>query len=365
MNTEFLTHHLDAFLYSCKNTIKNQQEIKIKFANNKIRGTSFLYTKKQIRSEGSDFARIVLYQPLSLKWKDNFTLLDVQKEFKICEGVVLNPLPLKFKVKRKKIEFLEKLNKDIGTTILALTELKGINGLTKSEMENFTGLDKRKLERVCKQLEEKGEIKILSFFPLFVISERTLNFYSSKLIKIINNFHQKTPLQAGIHKMKLKDKLKIKKEEIFQIILRRLERENKIKIVENLISLSNFKIKLTSEEEKILRKIEKLYFEGKLASLSLKDLKKEFNLSQKTLDAFLHLLTERNKIIKVKDGYFIHSHWIDELILKLKKEKKEMLTITDFKKMTNLSRKYAIPLLELLDEMGITQRVGDYRIILK
>ncbi|MCP2606606.1 SelB C-terminal domain-containing protein, partial [Candidatus Aminicenantes bacterium AC-708-I09] len=85
---------------------------------------------------------------------------------------------------------------------------------------------------------------------------------------------------------------------------------------------------------------------------------------QRKLDAFLHLLTERNKIIKVKDGYFIHSHWIDELILKLKNKKKDKLTVADFKKITNLSRKYAIPLLELLDEMGITQRVGDHRIIL-
>ena len=364
MSPEFFTHHLDALLFSCEETIKNQQEIKINFKKDKIRGTLFLYTKKQIKPQDSDFARIVLYQPLILKWKNNFTLLDVQRETKLCDGIVLNPLPLKFKVRRKKVEFLEKLNKNPETMLLTLTELKGINGLTESDIESFANLKRNKIEKIYKELEEKGEIKILSFFPLFIVSERTINFYCSKLIKIINNFHKKFPLQAGMDRDKLKNKLKIKKEEVFQIILKRLERENKIKIAENIISLSDFKIKPSPEEEKILRKIEKLYFEGKLSSLSLKEIKKEFNLSQKKLDAFLHLLTERNKIIKVKEGYFIHSHWIDELVLKLKNEKKDKLTIADFKKMTNLSRKYAIPLLELLDEMGITQRIGDHRIIL-
>ena len=364
MSNESLTHHLDALLLSCEQIIKHQQEIKIKSSNNKVRGTLLLYTKKQINPRNSDFARIILYQPLSLKWKNNFIILDIQNESKICEGIVLNPSPFKFQPKRKKLEFLKKLSQDAETMLLALTELKGANGLTESDIKGFVNLDKEKIEKICKELEKKGKIKILAFFPLFMVSERTIDFYCSRAIKIIEKFHKKYPLQPGIISEKLQKRLHIKKREVFHIILKRLERENKIKITEDIISLPDFKIRLSQGEEKILRKIEKLYFEGKLTSLSLREIKKEFDLSQRKLDAFLHLLTERNKIIKVKDGYFIHSHWIDELILRLKNEKKDKLTVADFKRITNLSRKYAIPLLELLDEMGITQRVGDHRIIL-
>ena len=39
--------------------------------------------------------------------------------------------------------------------------------------------------------------------------------------------------------------------------------------------------------------------------------------------------------------------------------------MADFKAMTGLSRKFAIPLLELLDEMGVTRRVGPTREILR
>jgi hypothetical protein len=40
------------------------------------------------------------------------------------------------------------------------------------------------------------------------------------------------------------------------------------------------------------------------------------------------------------------------------------LTVGEFKDLTGLSRKFAIPLLELLDEMGVTRRRGATREIL-
>jgi selenocysteine-specific elongation factor len=48
----------------------------------------------------------------------------------------------------------------------------------------------------------------------------------------------------------------------------------------------------------------------------------------------------------------------------IKESGKRELTVSDFKKMTGLSRKYAIPLLELLDQMGVTRRKGPSRLIL-
>jgi len=37
--------------------------------------------------------------------------------------------------------------------------------------------------------------------------------------------------------------------------------------------------------------------------------------------------------------------------------------VSEFKEMTGLSRKYAIPLLEFLDELGLTRRLGSKRLI--
>jgi len=60
----------------------------------------------------------------------------------------------------------------------------------------------------------------------------------------------------------------------------------------------------------------------------------------------------------------LHSKWLDEIISRIEKSKKRELTVADFKELTGLTRKYAIPLLELLDQMGVTRRKGRIREIL-
>jgi selenocysteine-specific elongation factor len=76
------------------------------------------------------------------------------------------------------------------------------------------------------------------------------------------------------------------------------------------------------------------------------------------------LLTEREKIVLGKDGFILHSRWLDEVIQQVRNSGKRELTVSEFKEMTGLTRKFAIPLLELLDQMRVTRRRGSTREIL-
>jgi selenocysteine-specific elongation factor len=121
---------------------------------------------------------------------------------------------------------------------------------------------------------------------------------------------------------------------------------------------------LTPEKEKILKDLEEMCFKGEFCPFSFEELQKHFRLSSKMLDRMLSLLIERKKIVQGKDGLILHSRWLDKIISMIKKFGKKELTVADFKKMTGLSRKYAIPLLELLDQTGVTRRKGSLREIL-
>jgi len=46
------------------------------------------------------------------------------------------------------------------------------------------------------------------------------------------------------------------------------------------------------------------------------------------------------------------------------KKKSDRLSVLQFKDLTGISRKYAIPLLEYLDRERVTRRAGDERLIL-
>ena len=80
-----------------------------------------------------------------------------------------------------------------------------------------------------------------------------------------------------------------------------------------------------------------------------------------------NILINENKIVKIKSDFFLYKPVFMEIKEKLINflEKYEEISIQDFKKIINSSRKYLIPLLEYFDTQKVTVRQGDKRVLKK
>jgi len=323
------------------------------------------YGRSQKEESNEFFVRIHISKALMLKWKNRFRVQEFKSPRILGEGLVLNPLSEKVsqrKIKRR-IELLEQLRGDEEEMFLTILREKGILGLREKEIINFSPLTQKSLLRMSQELETEGKIRILSFTPLFLISQESLDFLGQKILSYLTHYHRKHPEQRGESLKNVRKRFQIHPR-ILTLALKQLVHRGRIKEVGDEVALSGFETQLTSEEEGLLLKLEDMCLKGEFRSVSFDDLQRKFGLSSKTLNRMISLLIERKKIIQGKNGFLLHSRWLDEIILKIKGSGKKELTIADFKKMTGLSRKYAIPLLELLDKMGITRRKGLFREIL-
>ena len=129
-----------------------------------------------------------------------------------------------------------------------------------------------------------------------------------------------------------------------QIIKEILKNYEDIEISNNqLLKINNDQDILTSEYEKIY----KLLGDG----LDVKSIDvKSFNRK------YLKELFLINKIYRVNSKLIISDKHLEELISIVKKLPKNF-SVTDFKEESNLSRKYSIPYLELLDKLKITTKI--------
>jgi len=323
------------------------------------------YNQTQKEKHNQFLARVCLRRPLSLKWRDKFEVQAKNKEERLGKVTVLDPASPKLKKAEmeKRISFLWHLVGDEKEMLFALSKEKGIRGLMEREIRDFCRMSENSLRLLSQELEEKGEIRILSFSPLFLLSQESFDFLCEKIVAFLSQFHKKHPEERGISFEKIKKRFELPRK-ILSLALKSLARVDKIREMGNLVALSSFEITLAPQEEDILRKLEEMCFRGKFCSVSLKELEEQFHLSPNKLERMLTFLIEKKKIVQGKDGFVLHRSLLDEIIWKIKKLGKNELTVSDFKKMTGLSRKYAIPLLELLDEMGITRRKGPSREIL-
>ncbi|HLD29203.1 MAG TPA: SelB C-terminal domain-containing protein, partial [bacterium] len=104
---------------------------------------------------------------------------------------------------------------------------------------------------------------------------------------------------------------------------------------------------------------------GGLQPPSPRELSEEWSEDEEKIRAVLEHLAHEGVMIKVKGGMYFHRGPFDrlkeELIAYLKRHRE--ITTPQFKEMTGVSRKYVIPLIEYFDQMKVTLRLGEKRVL--
>jgi len=326
---------------------------------------SFSFYETEISDLKESFIAVSLSQQMTVKWGYSFEVLSPKSEKVLGKGKILYPADQKpiGKEAKKRATLLPQLRGEKIEMLSVLTREKGIMGLREKEILEFAPITRKTLLPLCEKLEAEGQIRILSFSPLFLLSQVSFEFLCEKITMFIQRHHETHSDEPGVPINEVRQKFDLP-DRIWFLALKHLIREKLIKEVDNLLSVMGYELSLTPEEEGLLNKLEEMCLEGKLHSVSMEDLRRRFNLSARRLQILLSFLAERRKIVLGEDGFILHSHWLDELVAKIRALGEKELTVGQFKEMTGLSRKYAIPLLELLDQMKVTRRRGPTREIL-
>ena len=75
-------------------------------------------------------------------------------------------------------------------------------------------------------------------------------------------------------------------------------------------------------------------------------------------------LAKDGKLVKLSNEYYIHKTHFDKALEIVNKhfEKNEKLKMSELRDLLETSRKYAILILDYMDQKRITKLVGDYRV---
>jgi len=247
--------------------------------------------------------------------------------------------------------------------LLGLAGEKGLQGIHEKDMKALLPMDLDGLQALAQKLEAEGKLRILSFAPLFCVARESVDFLGDKILPHIRDFHGKHPKENGIPLEKLKKRFVIP-DQILLLTLKILVHEGKLKQADDGYAVSGFVRELPPREEIILARLEAMWLEGGLRAIAFKDLREAQDLTPQKLQVLVDILIERKKVVQSKEGFFVHASWLDDVVAKIRANGRKELNVSDFKTLTGLSRKFAIPLLELLDEKGVTRRRGATREIL-
>jgi selenocysteine-specific elongation factor len=189
--------------------------------------------------------------------------------------------------------------------------------------------------------------------------------YKQMLKTILVDFHAKNPLKMGISKEELRTRLPSADPLMFQAALEEAVKEGEVDAEKDRVRLKNLSRKTDASMEKLEGEIVGTLDKSGLTPPTVSEMAGTLGVHESSLRDILEKLVYEGKVVKVKGDLFFSSRHVEDLKRTVREQltaRKEMLP-ADFKAVTGLSRKYMIPLLEYLDEIKLTIRMGDKRVL--
>jgi selenocysteine-specific elongation factor len=322
-----------------------------------------LYGVKQVAPGEQVLAQLRMEAPGLLLPGDRFIIRQFSPVITIGGGIVLDASPQAKARKDVAASFLRiLLNAAPETALQARVARTGQQALSISEAVAESGLPANKIDNALSKLIQSGGIvRIGEFF----IHRPALDSLKQLMRVAVEDFHSKSPLVTGMSRKELQESVGVRAQ-VFSAALDALVKEQRLEIVGEVVRLPGRAVVMKDEEAESKAAIEQAFASAGLAVPALKDVLASLKVDRTRAQKIVTLLLRDKVLVKVSDDLVFHRTALDQLRrqIAVHKTKSPNIDVSQFKDLTGVSRKYAIPLLEYLDRERVTRRVGNARIIL-
>ncbi len=324
---------------------------------------------EMIEAGKAGYAQLRLRESLLLLPGDRFILRQFSPVTTIGGGVVLdNAAPRHRRRGGSVLPLLQAFESENPEAILESLAQSEPRGLTGEAVVARTAWTDEELRSVAGKLEGAGKLKIVSRDPWVMTPAAAFVACGKRIVAAVEEFHGRNPLAAGMPKEELRDTAgRHLRPEIFQTALDELVRAGRVDMAGDRVMRAGRKIVFTPEEERAKREIESAFEQAGLTAPRLADVLPRLPVDGKRAEKLLRILIGERVLVKIGEDLLLQARSlarVREMLAGYKRRSGEAISVADFKQLTGISRKYAIPLLEYLDRERVTRRVGDQRFIL-
>lgn len=356
------------YLDSAPKRLQNRTKVRFHCGTFEIIATVILLDRDNLSPGDQCFAQFRLERPAVVLSKDRFVVRSYSPIRAIGGGYILNPLPLKKKRFSKDVlQELSILNKGPDKAIVEQhIRGGGLKGLSKTGLSFLANLSKKNLDEIIAGLISDSLIFKVDIENEIFIHVEFYNKAKEEIVIILADYHRRFPLKEGIVKEELRSKMASSmKEKLFNCLINDMIQDTVIVRERDIIRAKDHQVRLPQDQEELLSQIDEIYLNGGLEPPYFKDLGPD--ITEKGGRDLLEIMVKDETLIKVKEELYFHKKVIEELKGRLVGfiRGKGEITTPELKKLTGVSRKYTIPLIEYFDKSQLTVRVGDKRVLRK
>jgi len=253
-----------------------------------------------------------------------------------------------------------------GEHILGLhVQRSGPGGVGLQELAGRVAMPPKDIRTILQKMVEGREVLVVDSERMKVVAKEHCLHLREAILTQLREFHQRFPMKLGFAKEELRTKLPPELDvRLFQRLLGELIESGEVVLDKEWLRLSSHRVS-SGDERGLIKRIEEALLKAGLQPPSPKELAEAWSEAEGTLQSWFDYLAREGVLVKIKSGMYFHKIPIgqlkEELIAYLKTHQE--ITTPQFKDITAVSRKFAIPLIEYFDQIKLTLRLGDKRVL--
>ncbi|MHC4123459.1 MAG: selenocysteine-specific translation elongation factor [Planctomycetota bacterium] len=355
-------------LDSNKLRLKNGARVKLHTGTSEVLSIMYVMEGDSIAAGQECFVQFRLSEAVAAGPRDHFILRSLSPVQTVGGGMIIEATPKK--LKRSHPEILQDTKTRAKAVLIQKDFVEYCVKTADSLAANETELSLRtkvpldSLKEILTQLTHEG--KVLNLASKLYIHSDISTCVQQRLVKIVSAFHSNRPESPGIDIKEFYKASGLPKG-VFNGIVTRLISEGKLVERKHRLALPEHCEIFGEDERRLLEIIESLFSDQLFNPPKSEEIMQHTTASTPEVQKALRVLVEQERLVQVENNLFFHHKAIEqgrEILTAFIKKEGELESVK-FKYLLDTTRKFAIPLLDYFDRIGVTRRVGNTRYLKK
>ena len=348
--------------------LRHRGRYKFHLGTAEVPGILSLLNRDERASGAARLGQVLLAEPIVAVQGQPFVLRAESPAATVGGGRVLQPSARRYR--RRDLASVERLRR-IGSPdplerVRAALSIRGFAPWTERRLSALVGLPIEEIRAAVDALANSGDLVELPVGPRRTV--RVLREFVSDLedrvLRAIGRLHSARPRQSAIPRIHLAAELPdLSGDALVSGILERLMREGRIVGDARSIALPGHQARLSQGERRLKQELADAIRAGGLSPPDLPDLAASAGPRAAVVPDLLSLLRDERCLAEISPGLYLDLEAEAEMRRKVRERLAagSTMTMAELRDLLGTTRKYAVPIGEYLDRIGLTRREGDIR----
>ncbi len=328
--------------------LKQRTPIKVHIGTAEVHGRIVFFDRNELTQGEHVLCQLRLDEPVVSKRGDRFILRRPTPVETIGGGVVIDPNGERYRFGKQTVRMLEK-KKEGSPKDRVIDVLKVNKGLSTGGIEEAVGVEKAELVELIK---DEAFIQLGEYVLLEVTLEEILDLIKTDL----SDYHESFPLRPGINKAELVQSLSTYGKSLAMLVLNHGLQEKHFVQMDQFVAVPSFSSHFPRKWKTRMGSVEASLKKAGMEVASWEVAVEKGGIPSDLKNDFRHFLIREQMFIQLDEKHIVSREAFDLSVDLLKTHTDSSFTLQEAKGALQLSRKYLVPFLEKLDELGLTKR---------